>query len=110
VARPVYSASFVAQTVTNVAPATFEVPMGYVAVVRDISGVCESPSPGFGVRLLFTSGAVQFATIFIPPGVYSTFHWEGRVVRPGPEDITVTMDQELADADVFVSGYLLTVS
>jgi len=100
-ASVVYSYRFL--SAANADPeALFIVPVGYVAVVRDLDAVL-SPA-GATVFQLFVAGAQVFIAQFGIELSYSNIEWRGRQVAFPGETIAVYVDN---DCSVSVSGYLL---
>lgn len=105
----VYSTLFIVESLSLFVPGEYTVPDGMLAIVRDISGTIENITPGYGARLQVAQQGVSFYTVFAPPGLYATVHWEGRVAVPGSQMITAGIDQLDCECDLCVSGYLLSL-
>lgn len=101
--RPVYSTRFTAWAASELPPA-FTVPVGYVAVIRDLdvwSGGGAMINWEMGVNGVCKLAAGQFTVI----SVAQVATWRGRqVVEPG-EEIFFQSD---GPTDGAISGYLLS--
>jgi hypothetical protein len=99
----VYSTRFIGQNVSPGSPALYDVPTGYVAVIRDItlvpqaSGLTAAQGIISGIAVFYevTSGTVAVGQ-----------YWTGRVVLTPGE--TLEFNVAGAACNVTVSGYLLT--
>lgn len=81
----------------------YEVPTGYVAVVRDVSLFSQS-SGSNGCYAGSDAGYAYFSALDQPQ--YASPHWEGRVVMNAGEVMTLGIFS--GDWTCVISGYLLT--
>lgn len=107
-ARPVYSTRFI-QAHGLTSTASYTVPAGFIAVVRDVDTWISTP---IGLNALFLHGALGQAiwqtSATIGESQYGS--WRGRQVFEPGELVEVEADVGALDAyDVTVSGYLLTL-
>lgn len=104
--RPVYSTRFIATDGAPMPSASYTVPSGSVAVVRDITGYDAAASGGALIVAILPSGATIFAT---PPngGVAASFHLSLNVVLMEGEEILAEQSGGGGGA-LTVSGYLLS--
>ena len=101
-ATTVYSHRFICFA-AETDPPPYEVPEGYLAVIRDISlGFGGGAITDYSVRINGVANFFvgQFTVISIPQAA----HWEGRVVAYAGEIIVASAANEIDGA---VSGYLL---
>lgn len=109
-AWPVYSQQFLLDNAST-GYSSFEVPAGFVAVVRDFSiydtvggnvtklMVQDSDAaPGICVAALEATGVAQYS------------QWQGRVVVPAGGIISLELVTVGDTPDVYVGGYLLAIS
>lgn len=107
-AQAVYSSRFIQQHGLTTS-ASFAVPSGFVAVVRDLDAFIGTPT---GVNDLFMHGALGQAIFWDSAqiGISKYMSWRGRQVFEPGELISVEVNVGALDAfDVTVSGYLLTL-
>jgi hypothetical protein len=107
-ARPVYSTRFIQQHGLS-GSASFAVPSGYVAVVRDVDTFIGTP---VGANTLYFHGALGQAIWFTEGTIGQSQYasWRGRQVFEPGETFDVQADVGVLDAyDVTVSGYLLAL-
>lgn len=104
----VYSDHFIVQDLVSPALVNYVVPAGFKAVVRDISAVLEAVFGEAG-SLQCSAGLVIFAKWDAAPQQRRTIHWDGRVVLNAGEQLQARADGSGFDAQVIVSGYLLTL-
>lgn len=107
--RPVYSSRFIQQKGLT-SSASFAVPAGYIAVLRDLDSFIGTPA---GLNSIFLHGAlgqaIWWSEATIGQSQYAS--WRGRQVFEPGELIVVEVDVGALDAyDVTVSGYLLTLT
>lgn len=107
-ATPVYSTRFIQQHGLS-GHASFMVPSGFVAVVRDVDSYIGTPA---GFNSLYFHGAIGqtiwWTEATIGQSQYAS--WRGRQVFEPGELIDVEADVGGLDAyDVTVSGYLLSL-
>jgi hypothetical protein len=107
VSKPVYTQRFIAEQGLS-STVDWPVPSGFRAVIRDVSGNFGASSPGFEIRCFIANGAaVCFFAYDAGLGLDQPFHWEGRVVAEAGE--LVRAQVITGNADVVISGYLLTL-
>lgn len=107
-ARQVYTTTFIAATVVDASPVAYEVPLGYVAVVRDVSITLETAANDAGSFEL-TLAASPIVRWSWPKGYIGTLHWEGRHATAGLTFIVATTYALFVSSPlVIVTGYLLT--
>ena len=101
---PVYSTRFLAEAGFT-GEAAFEVPGGYVAVVRDIDAVVYTGA-GYtiqaGIGGLTNFWAITTGVV----AVTDSIQWRGRQVLNAGEQLVIATD---ASADFVASGYLLSL-
>lgn len=85
--------------------AAFEVPAGYVAVVRDIDA-CDFTPGGATIEAGIGDGAVFWIYTWPPETVGGWQGWRGRVVLQPGEQLVLNSSAEL---DMVASGYLLSL-
>lgn len=103
--RPLYSTLFFS------APGlagleSYNVPAGYVAVIRDIDVYYVTGLAGADCQVQMQGGAVFAFFSFGPTDPSAVKSWRGRQVIPGLRTLEIITTGAL---DVSVSGYLLTV-
>lgn len=106
-ARSVYSTRFIQQHGLS-GTASYVVPAGFTAVVRDVDSFIGAP---VGLNALFLHGAIGQAIWWTQATIGESQYasWRGRQVYLEGETIEVEADVGTFDAyDVTVSGYLLT--
>lgn len=106
---PVYSSRFIQQVGLD-SSASFAVPSGFIAVVRDLDAYCNAT---IGFANLFMEGAIGQTIAWHSWEVTTQdqFQWRGRQVLEPGETLTVVADTGVGvGIDVTVSGYLLTLS
>lgn len=107
-ARPAYSTPLIVAGLTPGGGTVYDVPERYVAVVRDVSGYVHAGDTGACEIHLLAFGATAWDIHCCDQGD-RTFHWEGRIVVPGPSTLSVGMTGGgAASGDIMVSGYLLS--
>lgn len=108
-ARPVYSELLASGTITGTATAEVVLPDPYTWVVRDISGRYLAGDTGGGL-VIFGINDIGFFDVYFPQKRSGFYHWEGRVVAPGPTTLSIACPDTGAAAQVayLVSGYRLT--
>ena len=110
-AYPVYSTPLL--TTAGASPLLqYDVPAGYVVVVRDISGVIllsleESIYFNASLDGQSTASFFQVSTSF---SLADPFHWEGRVVIPQGGFVSAAGTNIIGSAQFQVSGYVLPSS
>lgn len=107
--RAVYSSRFIQQHGLT-SSASFAVPAGFIAVVRDLDAFIGSP---VGTNDLFMHGALGQAIFWDSAeiGTSKYMSWRGRQVLEPGELLAVEVSVGAFDAfDVTVSGYLLALS
>lgn len=107
-ARPVYSQQFLAYTDSS--PETeFEVPSGYVAVIRQCTAVVTAALTFCQVGIQ-DSGAAPVCYVWSVElaGLLVSAAFEGRVVVPAGGIISINLGSLSAGASVYVGGYLLS--
>lgn len=108
----VYSVCFAHRRLTDQEVSLYVVPVGFVAVVRDIcmyTDVGNAQGQLLGVTVLPDSGSIVYAYLHLqaPVAAGVMYHWQGRQVLTAGNDMRAIT---LADNGVYrVSGYLLTV-
>lgn len=101
---PVYSTQFIAwASETN--PPAYNVPDGYVAVVRDISITSGGGSVIDWQVELGPAYAIFYRGQFTVESVGQSFHWEGRMVAIPGQWFAFASD---GATDGVISGYLLS--
>lgn len=81
------------------------VPAGFLAVIRDVSGVSSSSGAAITVYLNSTIQVVRVqpdASFTVAEGL----HWEGRIVALAGDEINVLAD--VGTSGAYVGGYLLS--
>jgi hypothetical protein len=103
-AQPVYSTRFIARQGLN-GTATYVVPAGFRAVVRDVDAYCDNSGAG---GTLFLHGSAGQTIWHLSLAAFATTDgmWRGRQVVEQLESFDVTTDTR---TDVTVSGYLLSL-
>lgn len=104
---PVFSQGFI-YYIEATPDAEFDVPLGYTAVVRDISASVSAGATYFAVYGRNGPDAPEYQ-FYVNEllGTLETSHWEGRVVVPGGGRIRVYQYTLGVDGAVYVGGYLL---
>lgn len=107
-ARPVYSEQFIVYT--DAAPITeFEVPTGYTAVIRQITGLVTESLTYLQVGIQDDPSApVCYVWSWEAVGLLVSTTWEGRVVVPALGIISLNLGSLESGTSVYVGGYLLT--
>lgn len=103
-----YSAPLLTSAGSSPAP-RYTVPLGYVAVVRDISGVVLA-SMAAAVQFNSSLDGVTTAAFFYVADTFTLgqmFHWEGRVVIPPGGFVEANPSTVFGAVQFAVSGYLL---
>jgi hypothetical protein len=103
-----YSTNLILDTIDSGSDASYDVEDGFVVVIRDISATVINPYDAPGATWWVAVDGLNIAQWYYPPDVYTTEHWEGRVVAPGPLTITADSDGDVV-VELAVSGYLLTL-
>lgn len=110
-ARPVYSTVFIREAGLT-GRATYTVPAGVIAVVRDFDGYGNNIDPEAALFLVddLTNGTFfQWQQSLASIGSPTHFQWQGRqVFHPGDAFHCGVASSVSAAFDVRVSGYLLT--
>lgn len=105
-ATSVYSTLFIAAAGTDIS-AGYVVPSGMVAVVRDVSALCEGAPDDTAAELLDNAtGTYIWYRLFQDPFEFD--HWDGRQVVPAGATFTAASSGPQI-VHVRVSGYLLTL-
>lgn len=103
-ARPVFSTSFLQQQ--GMYPsATYAVPAGFRAVVRDIELYWNGPSLDTSVHFIGDQGQTWFFDLFTVSSGQRWGSFTGRVVL----DLGFSITSDNDPVDVSVSGYLLSL-
>lgn len=104
---PVFSAAFVQYT-TATPNASFDVPAGFTAVIRQISA---AQNIGGWILQVYIADAVGAPGIqIVEIGQVGDFNYvaqEGRWVVPGGGAIEIVLSELGSDTSVYVGGYLL---
>lgn len=103
-----YSSSLLAATIPGGDDAIYDVTDGFVVVVRDLSGTLDT-NEGSGAVFIIDLNGVPFYRLVAPASFEGTYHWEGRLVAPGPSTITATLSGVSCIANLCMSGYVLTL-
>lgn len=101
----VYSTSFILADIEGGASATFDVPAGFVAIVRDVSSFSLPPGPAELLVSVNGVGCISVNYESAGTGLLLSGHWEGRLVLPLGATLTAS---PTGLAGVAISGYLLT--
>lgn len=104
----VYSVDLLSGTVPGDGSISEDLPVGFVYVVRDITGFLV-PGAGSGASLAIYVDGLVIYRVLAPPLTGRAFQWQGRCVAPGPSVIEANLVSGTAEASVFVSGYQLTL-
>lgn len=104
----VYSTQFIVGTLAFGDSIFYEVPDGYLAIVRDINGVQFTDSSGPGNFTVDFDGVFWFQR-GLPNYTEAELFWQGRAVAPAPTTITATCSGVSGGIEVVISGYLLTL-
>jgi hypothetical protein len=107
VARYVYSTPFIQYT--SATPNNqYEVPLGYVAIVRQITVQQNEGAYSF---FAYTQDSPEAPGLVFAAdesaGFYNYAAWEGRVVVPGGGIITIETSTVFSSLNSYVGGYLL---
>ena len=103
----VYSSQFVLASLASGVTASFEVPAGYVAVIRSVTA---GGQPGVSSEVIVqVDGVFVIALACVPvyPGGSAGTDWSGRIVLQSGQTLAITPDES---AGVQASGYLLGAS
>ena len=106
-AYPVYSTAFAVHASGDPLP-TFDVPSGYVAVIRFLSGF--STASIASLQALAQDSSLATAVVVaqvIFSGLEEYQQWQGRVVVPGGGLITFAINGFTTGCDFYCGGYLL---
>lgn len=104
----VYSTQFVSNTFSTGGGAVLVVPDGHTWVIRDVTAVFDNDNFG-GATVQVGTAECSFWQASRPTFYVGSAHWEGRVVLPAGEQLTVAVSGAAANGvDVTVSGYDLT--
>lgn len=105
--RPVYSAAFIEYT-SDAPNASFEVPPGYTAVIRQVSAAQNIGGWTFAVVIQNSEIAPEL-TVYegAQDGAINYVAQEGRWVCPGGGIISVSLSSLGSSVSVYVGGYLL---
>jgi hypothetical protein len=103
----VYSTSFIDFVVTLGDDATYSITEGYLVVLRDATGVIDTPT-GAGVQCDIYRDELVLLEWLAPASGHWTFQWHGRIVVPATSIITASVDTAGSSWSLSLSGYLLT--
>lgn len=104
---PVFSQGFLYYT--NSTPnQTFDVPLGFTAVVREVIYYCEAGG-GLAVTQIATGPGAPYVTIstLTIAGIETVASWTGRAVVPGGGSIYISGESIGLEDTIYVGGYLL---
>lgn len=103
----VYSTRFIASPAPDFPPPPYEVPGGFIAVIRSIEIFAAPSQDGYNALVQLVEPAVVLFS-WDPTVGGSTFHWDGRQVLEAGEELTINSTLS-APSSMIVSGYLLTL-
>lgn len=107
-ARAVYSTQLFSGIVVGPDTVTFDVPEGFIAVVRDVVISIAGGLDAAATFFMDVDGAFPLAFV-TPAGWGGVQSWEGRMVSPGPSTIALSQGGSAEVTWNFVvSGYLLS--
>lgn len=107
-ARPVYTTDFISQEVDPGGLAVYEVPAGFVGVMRYVALSIAAPIASGGTFKVTVAGNTWRIYRF-PGGVEAEWFDHMRVAAPGPTTITAGFsDGDAATAVILMTGYLLS--
>lgn len=107
-ARAVYSTQLLLAS-PSAPNLSFEVPDGYVCVIRDIDAYQDIGAYGLTLRVADSTTAPQVAVVNgYADGVSNTFAWRGRIVLPPLGYFQVYVSDVGTDYGIYVGGYLLS--
>lgn len=104
---PVYSAQFIVYT-TDTPNEVYDVPVGFTAVVRQVTMFQDIG--GYTFFAGFTNAVGAPGCAFVGLGGFTEFvsqSWEGRVVVPGGGQIYIGISELGSAPAAYVGGYLL---
>lgn len=109
-ARNVYSKQLLEATILGAGNATYTVPLGFTAVVRDIDVTVDDVGPlGAAILLvLYPLGATIFEW-HITPYTTRPCKWSGRLVLDVPQLLTFSQNGGASEVDCVISGYELAL-
>jgi hypothetical protein len=103
----VYSIQLIAGTVTPGDSLEYLQTDTSTIVVRNIE-VLAFADASSGAQLSLTSAGLTIWSLWWPASWISSESWEGRMVLPGPTDLTASIQGTDAFGEILVSGYVLT--
>jgi uncharacterized membrane protein len=104
----VYSTNFLAiyQDSSTEGTYVYDVPAGYLAVVRSLTISCLSAPSGANGQISLKNGAVVLCQQWLPLSTDDFVSWNGRHVLEAGDSITAVLSPGL---HAYASGYLLTL-
>jgi len=112
VARPLYSVQFISQTLVESDIAIYDVPAGFVAVIREIDVYINTIGETQAINFECLTSYSYCKQWQAPPGMLDTVDWQGHYVgSPGPDIVEFGTSGFAAEGfcTVNVSGFLLSV-